>query len=164
MNINKATSLESGIYDETWSDLVYKSFGENDLLYDAVETATVATTFPDTPFGKQLEIVAKLIQSREHRGNDRDVFYAKMPGFDSHGHLKMVLDGLTTELNGALDAFVTEIRDAQQVWDDVTVVVTSEFGSKYFLRSTLPICIYLFFHQFNIISAPLVFHFLLQEL
>ena len=68
MNINRATSLGSGIYGETWSDLVYKSFGENDLLFDAVETATVATPFPDTPFGKQLEIVAKLIQSREHRG------------------------------------------------------------------------------------------------
>ena len=46
----------------------------------------------------------------------------------SHSIHSRVLDGLTTELNGALNAFITEIRDAQQVWDDVTVVVTSEFG------------------------------------
>jgi len=31
-------------------------------------------------------------------------------------------------LNGGLEAFVREIRDVQGVWDDVTLVITSEFG------------------------------------
>ena len=37
------------------------------------------------------------------------------------------LDREFTILDGALDAFVTEMK-AQEKWDDVTIVVSSDFG------------------------------------
>ena len=68
MDLNSATNIGSGIYGETWSELVYQSFGENDLLYDALDTATVSVTFPDTDFGTQLKTVSKLVATKDKRG------------------------------------------------------------------------------------------------
>ena len=44
-----------------------------------------------------------------------------------HDNIKIQLDALTLELNGALDAFVTEMK-AQGVWNDITIVMVSEFA------------------------------------
>ena len=56
------------------------------------------------------------------------------------------------ELNGWLSSFVTEIRDIQQRWDDVTIVLTSEFGRTLIGNtgknetSLLVFCILVTFH------------------
>ena len=57
VDLNRGTNIGSGIFGETWSNLVYKSFGKNDLLYDAMNSATIGTAFPDTPFGAQMETI-----------------------------------------------------------------------------------------------------------
>ena len=57
-----------------------------------------------------------------------------------------------TELNDGLTSFVTEIRDIQQRWDDVTIVLTSEFGRTLIGNtgknetSFLILCILVTFH------------------
>jgi len=72
MDLNKGTNIGSGLFGETWSDIVYNSFGENDLLFDALDKATVGAEFPDTFFAAQMETISKLIQTRAIRGKQGD--------------------------------------------------------------------------------------------
>ena len=82
-NLNSATKFGSGLFGETWSNLLFQAIGENDLLFEALRSVTLSTEFPSDYLGQQLELVAKLIESKSTRGNDRDVFYVEIGGFDT---------------------------------------------------------------------------------
>ena len=45
-----------------------------------------------------------------------------------HSQIEVPLRERLTTINDALEAFVTELRDFQGIWDDVAVVVVSEFA------------------------------------
>ena len=68
----------------------------------------------------------------------------------------MVLDALTQEINGALEAFIVEMK-AQGRWDDLTIVLTSEFGRTMTGNTGM-----LTFGLFFMISTS--FHFHIAEL
>ena len=50
-----------------------------ELLDETMKTASVKETFVETALSQQLEQVAKLIDIKDKRGVDRDIFYASMP-------------------------------------------------------------------------------------
>lgn len=85
--------------------------------------------FPDSNLGKQLELVSKMIASKDCRGSNRDVFFVETGRFDHHFNLK---SGLKTELetlNQGLKTFIDEIKSLpNNIWDDVAIVVSSDFG------------------------------------
>ena len=66
--LNNATNLASGLMGETWSNLLFQAIGENDLLFEALRSVTLTTEFPTDYLGKQMELVSKLIKSKETRG------------------------------------------------------------------------------------------------
>lgn len=73
-HLNNATYLGSGLFSETWSNLLYQAIGENDLLYESLRSVSLTTEFPtDTYLGKQMELVSKLIKSKETRGMSKKV-------------------------------------------------------------------------------------------
>ncbi len=82
-HLNKFSNLGSGLFSETWSNMLLQSLGENALLYNAISTTQVDTNFPETKLGKQLETIAKLIKTKDSRGTDRDIFYARHGSFDT---------------------------------------------------------------------------------
>ena len=82
-HLNKFSNIGSGLFSETWSNLLLQSLGENDLLYNTLSTTQLQTNFPETNLGLQLETIAKLIKSKDSRGTNRDVFYAKFGSFDT---------------------------------------------------------------------------------
>jgi cullin-associated NEDD8-dissociated protein 1 len=59
--------------------------------------------------------------------SNRDVFVAKIGGFDTHSDATATLATLLGDINDALASFVAEMQ-LQGVWDDVTVIASSEFG------------------------------------
>jgi uncharacterized protein (DUF1501 family) len=85
--------------------------------------------FPDTKLGSQFDLVSRMIASRECRGSNRDIFFIETGRFDHH---KGLVTGLETEfkiLNDGLESFINEIKGLPgNVWDDVAVVVSSDFG------------------------------------
>jgi uncharacterized protein (DUF1501 family) len=128
--LNKREKLGSSIYGRTWSDLLFRALGENQLLYDAFTNSILNTTFPNTPntgLSLQFQAVSKLIKSKTARGVDRDVFYVETGGFDTHSDMLTKLEVLVNEINGALGSFVSEMK-AQGRWDDVVVLFVSEFA------------------------------------
>jgi hypothetical protein len=66
--LNKVTKLGSNLFGETWSSLLFRAVGENQLVYDSLKSATLPTTFPKTDLGNQLELVSKLMKNKDARG------------------------------------------------------------------------------------------------
>jgi hypothetical protein len=66
--LNAATNIGSSIFGETWSNLLFESTQGSNLLKDAVESTTLLTTFPNNELGSRLELIAKLIKSKDVRG------------------------------------------------------------------------------------------------
>lgn len=75
----------------------------------------------------QLHMVARLIEAREQLGMERQVFFVRMGGWDTHGNQNERLPVLLTELNEALTSFQSTITGMQLV-DSVTTFTATDFG------------------------------------
>jgi uncharacterized protein (DUF1501 family) len=79
--LNQASKVGSSLMSETYSSLLQQGLDENELLYDALQTTTVDTTFPTDSIGRQVQTAATLMKTRNVRGTDRDVFYVTQGTF-----------------------------------------------------------------------------------
>ena len=77
--VNRIPTLESSVFGKTWSSSFTNAVQEMELLDETMKTASVKETFVETALSQQLEQVAKLIDIKDKRGVDRDIFYASMP-------------------------------------------------------------------------------------
>jgi len=125
--LNDATELQSSLYGETWSNMLQNALYDNQALLDAVSTTQLRTEFPTGRFAERLKAISTLVASRIKRGVDRDVFFTSMGGWDHHNDMKLNLAANFKELNAALSAFQQEMV-AQGTWDQVTLVITSDFA------------------------------------
>lgn len=125
--LNEGSTVNSGVFSETWSDHVLTALAKNDLLYQTLEGTSTNTDFPDTYFGQQVEIIAKMIQTREERGSNRDMFFVSTGGFDTHSDVGMNLQRRFVEVNEGIKAFTDELN-AMGLWDAVTTIQTSDFA------------------------------------
>ena len=126
--LNKLEKIGSSFYGDTWSDLLLRALGENQLLYDAFTQTTLNATFSANNYlSVQYQAVSKLIKNKNIRGVDRDVFYVETGGFDTHSNMLSSLADRANEINEALGSFVTEMK-AQNRWNDVVIVFVSEFA------------------------------------
>ena len=116
-HLNKVEKLGSSIYGGTWSDLLLRALGENQLLYDAFTSTTLNATFSKySDLSLQFEAVSKLIKNKDVRGVevDRDVFFVETGGFDTmliwypHSvlHFHLSNDGQRTE-----SAYILDVSD-----------------------------------------------------
>lgn len=127
-NVNKAFNIGSGTFAETWSSTLTKGMGEIDELATTLQSTTLTQTFNgNNELSRQFETVAKMIKAKGSRGSDRDVFYVEHGGYDTHSDLATFFNMLTTELNEGVDQFKKEM-DYQGRWNDVTIVMVSEFS------------------------------------
>ena len=127
-SLNMVEKIGSSFYGKTWSDDLFRALGENQLLYDAFTKTALTAKFPQSSYlSLEFETVSKLIKNKGIRGVDRDVFYVKTSGFDTHTNMISTLADRMTELNDALDPFVMEMK-AQGRWDEVVLVFVSEFA------------------------------------
>ena len=102
--------------------------GLNDVLATTLKSTTLTQTFSKrNNVSRQFETVAKMIKANSIRGSERDVFYVEQVGFDTHSYLDRDFNTLTTRLNEGLDQFKKEM-DYQGRWNDVTIVMVSEFS------------------------------------
>jgi uncharacterized protein (DUF1501 family) len=109
-------------------------------LTDQIQTAlsnhnaylgTAGITWPSTGIARNLKDVAALI----HGGFETRIFYTGQGGYDTHGGQLASHVSLLGQLDAALGAFADELRTmpsgaGRTVWDDVVVVVITEFGRR----------------------------------
>jgi len=87
-----------------------------------------ATTFPNTHYGRRLADIARLIKY----DFDSQVYYTSAGGYDTHSNQGGVTGTQANNLSAlseALAAFRQEMI-AQQKWNDVMVLIFSEFGRR----------------------------------
>jgi len=77
--------------------------------------------------GLQLRTVARLIKNRQELGMDRQVFFVRMGGWDTHRIQQQLLPRLLGELDAALTSFHGALEDLG-VADSVTTFTASDFG------------------------------------
>jgi uncharacterized protein (DUF1501 family) len=94
-------------------------------MLDGVE---VTTEFPQqqSSLGAQFKQVARVIKARASVGANRNSFFVRLQGFDTHGS-PTELNRLMGLVDAALGAFEEEMK-AQSLWDNVVVVTASDFG------------------------------------
>lgn len=108
-----------------------------DQIQAAVEnySSTYADSYPNNYPGRYLKDIARLIQG----GFDSQVFFTGFGGHDTHGDQGAgtgLQATLLERLDSALGAFADDCKE-MGVWDDMAVIVMSEFGRRNFENSSL---------------------------
>lgn len=137
LNTGKS-SLGSGMYGQSFSDMLTKAQKSTDYFYDVLnryESAPVEgknndieeEPVPSTSLGAKLDVVKKLIWARNERKVERDVFFVTLSGFDHHKELLPRQKEKLDEINSALKGFITSMK-VSGVWDNIVVASASDFG------------------------------------
>ncbi len=115
--------------DEPVADYLYKTLGETlnsaDYIYQESRQRPSSQTYPVTELGKNLKTIASLILS----DINTKVYYVSLGSFDTHINQENQQKRLFTELNDAVNAFVTDLKKNNR-FQDVTMVTFSEFGRR----------------------------------
>lgn len=96
------------------------------VAFDSIFSTAGATT----PLGNQLKMIAKLIAGRNILGNNRQVFFCQVGGFDTHQTLLTSHGLLVKELNHSLKAFSQALQQLG-VWDNVVTFTASDFNRTF---------------------------------
>jgi uncharacterized protein (DUF1501 family) len=99
-----------------------------ELINRALAAPTgITTAFPDTPLGRQLRTVARIIEVRGATGLQRQVFFCSQGGYDTHQNQLGTHDTLLAQLNAAVAAFYNATVELGAA-DLVTTFTASEFN------------------------------------
>lgn len=125
----------NNVFSDVWSDALYGARNANEFYWAQQKTNVTeqfyAGDFIDTKksekFNDGLKAIAQMVGSSECRGSERDLFYIEYASFDHHKKMIEELANKLFDLNTILESFVDEMK-AQGLWDQVTIVVSSDFG------------------------------------
>ncbi len=90
----------------------------------------VAVEFPNTSLGQQLRQVARLIQMRSSLTMNRQIFFVRIGGFDTHTDQLGAHNNLFTQFSQAARSFY-DAMGALGVQNDVTMFTLSDFGRTF---------------------------------
>jgi len=94
------------------------------------KAAAIATAFPQTDIGGQLEQIARIVAARSALGVGRQVFFASLGSFDTHTDQLATQQDLLGQLGAALKAFHDATVELG-VADAVTTFTLSDFGRTF---------------------------------
>jgi len=100
-----------------WDDPGLQTGGNPDGLY------------PNTRLGRYLRTISQLLSGQDDFNTK--VFYTGFGGFDTHSSQLDRHANLMAQLDGAVGAFATDMKNRNK-WNDCVLVVISEFGRRIF--------------------------------
>lgn len=110
-------------------DYLYKTMSETlssaDYIFQQSKLHPSSETYPSTELGKNLKTIASLILS----DINTKVYYVSLGSFDTHVNQENQQKRLFTELNGAVSAFVKDLKTNNR-FQDVMIMTFSEFGRR----------------------------------
>ncbi|MFN7990483.1 MAG: DUF1501 domain-containing protein [Thermoanaerobaculia bacterium] len=102
-----------------------------DTLNAALAKApTLATTFPTTTLGRQLQQVAAILSVKASLKRSRQVFFVSLGGFDTHSGQLATQQTLYSQVSQALAAFETATAELG-LEESVTTFTLSDFGRTF---------------------------------
>jgi len=102
---------------------------ENSEVLDAAlaQATPIATTFPGSRLGAQLQAVAEAINVQQNLNVSRQIFYVTIGGFDTHSNQAETIVELHEDLAASMTAFRASMIEIGR-WDNVLLSTMSEFG------------------------------------
>ncbi|MEM8594121.1 MAG: DUF1501 domain-containing protein [Pseudomonadota bacterium] len=85
------------------------------------------TVFPDTKLGDQLKTIARMLKARDSFSMNRQCFFARKNGFDTHANQNEEQAELYEDLDQCLAAFQNALIELG-IEDDVVTFTASDFG------------------------------------
>lgn len=139
--LNSQVDQFSGIFSETWSEKFitgmdeaeeYESIFDQAKLDESIWTKYGSPNYADKSKVEQehwekWSSLSKLIQEKDLRNVDRDLFFTSFRGWDHHDEMKIGLREQLYALNYGLEMFVKQAKSSG-FWNEVAVVITSDFG------------------------------------
>lgn len=125
--LNDILALDGGVRLIQAANQVRRDAQSIGALLRSGTGGTVATVFPGTELGAQLQQVARLIAMRKSVGVRRQVFYVQLGGWDTHGGQSWQHFDLSRQLAQAMAAFYATTVELG-VANLVTTFTQSEFG------------------------------------
>ena len=120
-------SLQNALQRQ-FASVMRRSMNNEVMINDALDGETpLATTFPDTHLGRQLQMIARLINARNPLQMQRQIFFVGLGGFDTHDNQLADQADCFAELDGALAAFHAATVE-MSLANAVTTFTASEFG------------------------------------
>ncbi|MEO7098180.1 MAG: DUF1501 domain-containing protein [Luteolibacter sp.] len=127
----------SNLHEEAYNRVVARARATESSVSAAIGAAAASGIDFDAIFsiasgslGDQLKMVAKLIAGRSVLGNNRQIFFCQISGYDIHeAHL-----GCHWNLIGELSSGMQAFHDALQalgVWENVTTFTASDFNRSF---------------------------------
>lgn len=131
----KNTALKSmmeshydNLFRKSFAGLTKDSAEASEYFTSAFENAPdIATSFPDSRIGANLQSIAKTIALREQLGLRRQTFFLNYGGWDHHSELVNTQHGMLRDLSPALAAFQLALEELG-VANDVVSFTCSDFG------------------------------------
>ncbi len=127
----------ANLQEEAYSQVIRRARDYEGTIGSAVSDATATGVDFDTLFagaqtnlGDQLKMIAKLIAGRESSGNQRQVFFCSVGGYDTHATQLPSHANLMNELSTGLKAFQDSI-DALGLTDNVLLFEASDFTRTF---------------------------------
>lgn len=123
-------SPRSNLFDSTYGALFNSNLGQSKYVKTTLDRSTLTTTFPDTKLGKQLRMVAKLINGADTSRFKRQCFFVEHHQYDFHADGPATLAAQLAELDAAIGAFYNALVEVNAT-DKVIGFTTSEFGRTF---------------------------------
>jgi uncharacterized protein (DUF1501 family) len=107
-------------------------------------TSTTSTLDPyfttaDHSLGDQLKMVARLIAGRSVLGNQRQIFFVQIGGYDTHQNMLASHNNLMSELSTGLKAFHDALNSPEvNAWNEVVTFTASDFNRTFTPNNTDP--------------------------
>lgn len=97
------------------------------VVSNALSSVSMASSFPQTGLGLQLQMVARMIAARGMLGQRRQMFFVQQGGYDFHDNLLTDHSARLLELGDAMAAFY-QATASMGVANQVTTFTASDFG------------------------------------
>ena len=121
----------TNLYENEFQTITTRAIANNALVGGALAAAPVLkSTFPNTALGNQLAMIAKLISVRSQLGHNRQIFFASVSGYDTHGGQGAATGGhanLLKELSACMNSLYSATVELG-VSNNVTQFTASDFG------------------------------------
>ncbi len=123
-----AQNQQAHVFERTYARSMRQALDTYANIRDAIALSPpIATTFPATALGRQLEMVAHLIAARQPLNLRRQVFFVQQGGYDTHDGQSTEHPALLSQLAQALGAFRAAMIELG-VNDAVASFTASDFG------------------------------------
>lgn len=120
----------ANVMEKAFADISNSAIKNADTFNEAISAADEFEMLPDSSLGRQLRMVAKMIQSRKALGQRRQVFFVATGGFDTHGPQLDSHAGLLGGLDASIKGF-HEALGSIEAQDCVTSFTASDFGRTF---------------------------------